>query len=122
MAERDERIEVLQSQLEEEEKKIEDLQTQLQEAKEEFTFKYLYFPNGVTAETLRKDLRTHKELIPVKEALGGTNGFERINILSDKYVHAVAGDGHRWAHLFLEYTVQTDGTIEWTMIDYREWL
>ena len=118
MAERDERIEVLQSQLEEEEKKMEDLQTQLQEAKVEYTC-YGVLPNGITPETLREDLRTHTELIPFEAVAGGTNSFQGINILSKECVHALAGDDHIYADLFLEYTVQTDGTIEWTLLYYR---
>lgn len=114
-----ETIQDLEQEITEKDAQIDTLKAQLDETEKEYTYPYL--PQGVTAEELREDLKKHTELIPFDAALGGTNYFSRIHILSGSNVYATAGDDHRYENLLFEYTVNADGTIAWTLLGRYDW-
>lgn len=66
------------------------------------------------------DLMNRPELIPYEGVLGGTMGFYspgNIHILSSKWVFAYFEDGHIRGEMLLEYSVESDGSLSWRVID-----
>jgi len=75
-------------------------------------------PKGVTAETLKKDLGKHKDLIPFEGVLGGEPNFigDKFMLLLDNYAYAEADDGHIAASMILRYTISEDKSVSWKLI------
>ncbi len=78
-------------------------------------------PAGLTAEAIRADLERRTDLIPFEAALGGTNYFSGIHILSDQYVYATAGDDHHYENLLLQYYKTPEGSLQWALLGRYQW-
>jgi hypothetical protein len=62
------------------------------------------------------DLEGRPELIPDEPVLGGTMRFTRIVLLTDRWALATYEDGHIQGHAILEYVVEEDAEIRWTVV------
>lgn len=66
------------------------------------------------------DLPNQTALIPIPAELGGTFRFytDLSRVLNEKYVYAYAEDGHNAVDMLLQYSVNPDDTILWSLIAY----
>ena len=78
-------------------------------------------PAELTAEAIRADLEQRTDLIPFEAALGGTNYFSGIHILSGQYVYATAGDDHHYENLLLQYYKTPEGSLQWALLGRYQW-
>ncbi len=68
---------------------------------------------------LKSDLMNHPELIPHSGTHGGSMRFYRqhIYILTSRWAMAYFDDGHIAGYMLLSYEINTDGTIDWSVMD-----
>ena len=76
-------------------------------------------PPHEQSDRLVDDLLGRAELIPFDGILGGTMGFytpDNIYILSNRWVYARFEDGHIGGEMLLEYRIEADGAISWSVL------
>lgn len=66
------------------------------------------------------DLKQREDLIPMAGVLEGTMRFrnEASWVITDKWVLAHFDDGHKGGTLLLAYSVDHNGNIHWTVMDF----
>ncbi len=57
------------------------------------------------------------ELIPY-EGMKGTFLINKVMVLNQKWIVADFSDGRYWGELFLQYTLEEDGTVRFTLLDH----
>lgn len=70
-------------------------------------------------EEIINDLYNNPQLIPHEGVLGGTMGFhskDNLFLINSRWVFARYEDGHISGEMLLEYVVNPNGTISWTVI------
>lgn len=73
---------------------------------------------GITdCRVILRDLESQPELIPYDGVLGGTMRWSGPVIWNSKWVYSSFSDGHIAGYAILEYEINDDLTIEWTMVD-----
>ncbi|MEM1484641.1 hypothetical protein V6615_07130 [Oscillospiraceae bacterium PP1C4] len=81
-------------------------------------------PSGQVTDAQKQavldDLPSHTDLIPIKAELGGTLRYfpEQSKVLTPNIVYAYAEDGHVSVEMLLEYVVNHDHSITWSLAAY----
>jgi hypothetical protein len=71
-------------------------------------------------KNITEDLLGRGDLIRQEGIMGGTMGFyspENIHILTPQWVFAYFEDGHIRGEMLLKYTVESNGTLTWEVIE-----
>lgn len=71
-------------------------------------------------KNITDDLLRRSDLIQYDGIMGGTMGFytaENIYILTQQWVFAYFEDGHIQGEMLLQYTVESNGTLTWEVIE-----
>ena len=72
------------------------------------------------ADFIKNQLRNQPERIPLSPAVGGTMAFRKIDIISEKWLLAIYDDGHVQGKAIMEYELQPNGTVKYTVVATQE--
>lgn len=67
-------------------------------------------------EFIRNSLKERPEKIPLKAEVGGTMAFREVKVLTEDWVLGTYDDGHVQGKSIYRYSLQPDGTLEFTLI------
>ncbi len=69
---------------------------------------------------IKNQLRNQPERIPLSPVVGGTMAFRKIDIISEKWLLAIYDDGHVQGKAIMEYELQPNGTVKYTVVATQE--
>lgn len=69
---------------------------------------------------IKNQLRNQPEKIPLSPVLGGNMEFRKIDIISEKWLLAIYDDGHVQGKALMEYQLQPNGSVKYTLVATQE--
>ena len=69
---------------------------------------------------IKNQLRNQPDKIPLSPVLGGNMEFRKIDIISEKWLLAIYDDGHVQGKAIMEYDLQQDGSVKYTVVATQE--
>lgn len=69
---------------------------------------------------IKNQLKNQPDKIPLKPVLGGNMEFRKIDVISEKWLLAIYDDGHVQGKAVMEYNLQPDGSVKYTVVGTQE--
>ena len=69
---------------------------------------------------IKNQLRNQPEKIPLSPVLGGNMEFRKIDVISEKWLLAIYDDGHVQGKALMEYQLQPNGSVKYTIVATQE--